>query len=117
MSYSNPAIRATGRTHRMLEHAKQLDREGRKVHVITNEKDELKSRLGAEIGGIKVESFDLYRFDLKTMRIRGADLNHVVLIDHFVIETEFAEIIKMLHRYDPSLPQPRNPHIKDELQS
>jgi hypothetical protein len=97
-------LRYTGRTTRMLEHAKKLDREGRAVYVVVANMNEIlrvERLLGADIGGIKVETeTSLGNLDWQTMRMLGAHPNCVVLVDHFVIESRFAKALAMLHAYD-----------------
>lgn len=107
---SMDANRQTGRTTRMLEHAKQLAAQGKAVYVIAANKqhaDQLAvalggERMGVDIGdGIKVETPEsCSNFDWHTMSLRGAHPNCVVLVDHFAIERRFSRILEALHAYD-----------------
>lgn len=97
-------LRQTGRTTRMLEHAKKLSSEGRAVYVVADNQREVQ-RLTIELGegkhGIKVETPEsLGNLDWKTMTLRGAHPNCVVLCDHHTIEDRFGAIVRMLHAYD-----------------
>lgn len=97
-------LRATGRTTRMIEHAKQLDREGRAVYILadnTREVHRIEILLGREKGGIKVETPETVgNLDWTTMRLRNGHPNHVVLVDNHTIEDRFSRVIQMLHAYD-----------------
>lgn len=97
-------LRRTGRTTRMLEHAKKLAREGRAVYVIADNAMDMR-RLEAECNepslGIKFETpHSPGNFDWETMRLIGAHPNCVVLVDHHAIEDRYARILEMLHAYD-----------------
>ena len=100
------AIRRTGRTARMLDEAKELARQGRAVYVIAAtyaHAKNLEHIAGEECQqlGIKFETPDsLGNFDWRTMRLITGHPNCVVLADHFAIETHFAQMLEMLHRYD-----------------
>lgn len=51
--------------------------------------------------GIKFETVNsLEGFDWFTMRIQGMHPNCLVLADHYTIESRFAPVLEMLHRYD-----------------
>lgn len=100
--------RRTGRTTRMLEDAMGLARNGRAVYVIGATKrhaDMLKGIAGPEADrlGIKFETArerGLGNMDWETMSLQGAHPNCVVLVDHYAIESKFAAVLEMLHRYD-----------------
>ena len=98
-------LRQTGRTTRLLAHAKRLAREGRAVYVVVDserEKDRLEWVCGAERSlGISFETLgSLPNFDLHTMTLRGSHANCVVLVDHHVIESRCGRMLAMLHAYD-----------------
>lgn len=96
--------RASGRTTRMLEHAKKLSAEGRAVYVVADNQREvnrLTIQLGADNHGIKVETPEsLGNLDWQRMTLKGAHPNCAVLVDHHAIEDRFGEILRMLHAYD-----------------
>ena len=96
--------RQTGRTTRMLEHARELSDHRRAVYVVAaNERHaaQLRKQLGDEPHGIKVETEDsLGNLDWQTMTMRNAHPNCVLLVDHYVIESHFGRVIEMLTRYD-----------------
>src|SRR5688572_33456709 len=100
------ALRRTGRTTRMLEHAKELALAGRAVYVIAdNERDARRLEIecfktGEPNLGIKFETpGSLGNFDWEEMRLTGAHPNCVVLVDHNAIEARFSRLIRMLHAY------------------
>ena len=100
------SLRGTGRTTRMLAEAKTLARSGRAVYIIAANRQHailLERALGNERIelGIKVEPpSSPGNFDWESMRLRGAHPNCVVLADHYAIETHFAKVLEMLHRFD-----------------
>lgn len=102
--FPSPHLMRTGRTTRMLEHAKRLSAERRAVYVIAANEMEVR-RLQELIGdgnhGIKVETpKDLSNLDWHTLTLRRAHPNCVVLVDHYAIESRFAAVFQMLHAYD-----------------
>lgn len=104
MSAALQKLRGTGRTTRLLEHAKKLAREGRAVYVIAgNARDALRLQMlcGEPTLGIKFETpRSPGNFDWEQMRMIGAHPNCVVLVDHHAIEDRFARVLEMLHAYD-----------------
>ena len=104
MSRTMDKLRATGRTTRMLEHAKKLAREGRAVYVIadnTRDARRLQMLCGEPTLGIKFETPPtIGNLDWEHMQLRGAHPNCVVLVDHYAIEDRFARVLAMLHAYD-----------------
>lgn len=105
-------LRGTGRTTRMLEHAKKLAREGRAVYVIadnTNDARRLQMLCGEPNLGIKFETpRSPGNFDWEQMRLVGAHPNCVVLVDHYAIEDRFARVLEMLHAYDEPFAEESN---------
>jgi hypothetical protein len=95
--------RGTGRTSRMITHAISLQMEGRAVYIISASQDHarfLRDQL-PQNSTIKVETpSSAGNFDWRTMSLRGAHPNCVVLVDHFAIESHFAPLLKMLTAYD-----------------
>lgn len=115
MSNALQKLRGTGRTTRMLEHAKKLAREGRAVYVIadnTRDMRRLETLCGEPSLGIKFETPDSPgNFVWEEMRLRGAHPNCVVLVDHHAIEDRFARVLEMLHAYDdPSAEESNGEH-------
>lgn len=97
-------LRGTGRTTRLIAHAKKLAREGRAVYVIadnTQDARRLQMLCGEPNLGIKFETpRSPGNFDWGQMRLLGAHPNCVVLVDHHAIEDHFARVLEMLHAYD-----------------
>lgn len=99
-------LRVTGRTTRMMEDAFRLARGGRAVYVVAaNRQEQMRLQtLGGEEAQrleIKFETpHSLGNFSWTTMALRGAHPNCEVLVDHYAIESEFAQVFEMLHRYD-----------------
>ena len=101
------AFRQTGRTTRMLEEAKRLNDEGRSVYVVaawSQDRNRLEIEFGSKYGtqhGVKFETpKSLRNLDWSTMRLKGANPNCIVLVDHHAIERKYAVILKMLHAFD-----------------
>lgn len=92
----------------MLEEAKRLALVERSaVYVVAdNERDRRRLEIecfkeGEPNLGIKFETPDsLPNLDWRTLTLRGAHPNCVVLIDHHAIEDRFAAVIAMMHRFD-----------------
>ena len=89
----------------MIEHARQLSKQGRAVYIIAinvNQAAYIQGDLGPEKPhGIKVETSGSFRnFDWESMTLRGAHPNSVVLVDHAAIEQKYARLLKELHAYD-----------------
>lgn len=90
----------------MLKEAVELAEQGRAVYVMAanhHQAGMLEDAIGREKAqklGIKFEG-DLHQFDWNTLRIRGSHPNCVFLIDHYLIEQRFSNILSILHRYDP----------------
>lgn len=102
----NSELVGSGRTTRMLAEAKALALSGRAVYIIAancQHASLLESRLGNERFnlGIKVEvPTRIGNFDWDTVKLIGTHSNCVVLVDHYAIETHFADVLEMLHRFD-----------------
>lgn len=103
--------RQTGRTTRMLTEAFKLAKEGKAVYVLAAnsehmyQMERMADRLfgsgEASVLGVKFETpASLTTFDFRTMQLRGAHPNCRILIDHWTIESEFAEMLSELHRFD-----------------
>ena len=101
----------TGRTTRMLTEAFKLAKEGKAVYVLAANHehmyymervaDRLFGSGEASRLGVKFETpASLTTFDFQTMRLKGAHPNCRTLIDHWTIESEYAIMLKELHRYD-----------------
>lgn len=98
-------LRQSGRTTRMLKHAMKLCDEGRAVYIIVD------SLLTAErFRGLLEEpyrnviKFETVKtapnFDWDTLSLISAHGNCEILVDHYVIEDRFRNILSMLHAYD-----------------
>lgn len=98
--------RATGRTTRMLADAIAQARAGRAVYVVAANLSHarvLQDMAGEEARQLSIKfetGHTLGNLDWRRMRLIGAHTNCVVLVDHHVIETEFAAMLEMLRRYD-----------------
>lgn len=106
-------LRGTGRTHRMIQEAIRLAREGRAVYVIAADQSHrklLESQIPDGLG-ISVETPGTTgNFDWQRMELRGAHENCVVLADHYAIESNWPRMLEMLHRFDPpAAPVPFEP--------
>jgi len=108
--------RQTGRTTRMLTEAFKLAKEGKAVYVLAANSEHMyymermANRLfgsgEASVSGVKFETpASLTTFDFRTMQLKGAHPNCRTLIDHWTIESEYAIMLKELHRYDAPPPE------------
>lgn len=102
MSETMQRLRGTGRTTRMLEHAKRMAGLGQTVYVIAvdaRDARRLEMLIGApELGinvmpGLSAEEWD-------RLAVTGASLDSAVLVDHHAIEARYARQLEMLHAYD-----------------
>lgn len=101
-------LRATGRTTRMLDEAARLSREGRAVYVLCADAATAALFRGEFVGrhaeclDVKFETPESLGpgFDWRTLTLRGAHPNCVVLIDHYTIESRYGPLLEMLHRFD-----------------
>lgn len=123
MEYISLSKRLTGRTTRMLEHAVELSKEGKTIYLIMASEREAKRarrQLNGMIGrashGIKAGTLDtleiLGDFSLKEMRFYRPRPNIEVLVDHFIIELEYAKLLEMLQRYDAPTQNRQNFSLK-----
>ncbi len=102
----NTELKQIGRTTRMLNHAKELARQGRAVYVVAangRHLHDLEVMAGEEAQqlGIKFETDgSLGNFDWQNLCLRGAHPNCVVLVDHYAIECKYATVLEMLNRYN-----------------
>lgn len=96
------AYRRTGRTTRLIEKAKKLCVEGKAVYVLVTEgTEDFFKRAFAGFSGISVENVRRFpEFDWATMTLPRAHQNCVVLVDHFLIEQRFMDVLAELHAYD-----------------
>jgi hypothetical protein len=99
--------RGTGRTTRMLMEAIALAKEGRRVTVVVTGAQRNSARMMIEEAGVealvKVEhSTFLARTDfvVSSLRVRGEEPSHVLLIDHYVLEERYRAVFEMATRYD-----------------
>ena len=106
----------TGRTTRMLAHARSLRDQGRAVYVLVHSKqygDML--ALAQENKGLRFETFDSLGpsgLDERRMTLRAAHPNCVLLVDHHAVEARYAAALRRMCEYDigadtPALGMPR----------
>ena len=91
----------------MLERARDLAERGRGVYVVVHpdHREAICDALFDEIrsGSVHVEVFvGLPNLDLRTLTLRGAHPNCIVLVDHYAIEERFGALLEEVHRYDAS---------------
>ena len=90
----------------MLKDAIHQARNRRAVYVVAideSHKRILEKMAGTEAHclGIKFETVrSLPSLDLRTINLVGSHPNCVVLVDHHALESFFAPMLEMLHRYD-----------------
>lgn len=107
MSDPSHSLIQSGRTTRMLEHAKQLNAQGKAVYVVVANQRQADhfTALHRDTPSIKFETpQSLGNFDWQTLTLTSAWPNVVVLVDHYAIESRFGPLLKMLHAYDPATP-------------
>jgi hypothetical protein len=100
----------TGRTTRMLQEAIRLSNKGHAVYVVGADSRHAKllqialDTLSPPLDhGIKFEDAERFpSLDWNTMRMLRAHPNCRVLVDHWVIESRYAAMLEMLHRFDPT---------------
>lgn len=99
----------SGRTSRLIEHAKELASKGRAVYVVAHNADHaelLRQKMGTvSLGfkngsGIRVEPCDSVNFEWSTLSIIGAHPKCAFLVDHYTIEQRFAHVLEMLNQYN-----------------
>jgi hypothetical protein len=105
---------AIGRTSRMMEYAERLASLGVKVFVVVDTLEQA-TALDCEItnhSSIKVMLPDfLPELDWMTLRVDGLDQDHVVLVDHHVIERRFGRLLQESYRYNYTVPS-----VEEDLQ-
>lgn len=100
------AARRSGRTTRMMQHAVQLDQNGRAVYVCIRDKgqipalEKIRRNLCPKATGIQYDTPVHLDIDWETLTLRGAHPNCVLLIDHAVIEHTFGRVLQMHRQYD-----------------
>lgn len=100
-------LRGSGRTSRMVEHARKLAADGKRVVIVAdNLGHSYQIRIDHQLmtsEHIQVKAFSQLRdFDWEHMTRRGDAQDVVYLVDHHAIEDRFATVIEMLHRFDPA---------------
>jgi len=102
----NELHRQTGRTTRMIEHAKDLAKQGRSVYILVNNASHLRFMQNhyPELRdlGIKFETEEtLDGFDWFGLAPRYVmHPNCVVLVDHWAIESRLQLLLSEMHRWD-----------------
>ncbi len=95
-------FRGSGRTTRMLDEARRLADEGKAVYVIAANEAQRRQLQSVAGENVKVETHTTAgNFDWEQMRLIGSYPNCVTLVDHYAIESRFAKVLEMLHRFDP----------------
>jgi hypothetical protein len=98
----------------MMEYAERLASLGVKVFVVVDTLEQAIA-LDCEItnhSGIKVMLPDfLPGLDWMTLRVDGLDQDHVVLVDHHVIERRFGRLLRESFRYNYTVPS-----VEEDLQ-
>lgn len=96
-------MRRTGRTTRMLDHAKLLSLQGKAVYIMVADETQrawFRTELGDRLD-IQVETPNsLPGFDWKRWRSPGAHDNCVFLMDHHAGEEHFGLALEEMHRFD-----------------
>jgi thymidine kinase len=95
------ALIATGRTTRLIEEAKRLQQQGKRVVVVvatSHQVNEIRIKTGDTIPVVHSQSSE---WDWNEMRQHGLPLETEYLIDHYAIEKKYAKILQALHRFDP----------------
>lgn len=107
----NPLVQ-TGRTTRMLKEARGLAEEGNPVCVVFHTLDVAKQQKHSfmktlpakhkkDLLGIKFESpSSLGNFNWMTLTVPGMHPAVILLIDHAVLEMQFAKHHRMMHQFD-----------------
>lgn len=97
-------LRGTGRTTRMLQHARELANRCQKVCVLCENYRSLEKMHRAFGEPHPNVSFHTEQtcgnFSWSELRFRGMNPDTVVLIDHALIESRFGRILNQLHAYD-----------------
>lgn len=88
----------------MIAHAHALAEQGKAVYIIAvnrHDANRIRRLVGTPTRGIKVETEEsLPNFDWRTMQLKRAWPNCVVLVDHFAIEGRIKAQVEMMTRYD-----------------
>lgn len=119
--------KASGRTNRMIEHAKKLHAEGRAVYLVFSDEgqrrywlNELKDYRGLSCETTK--TLGIKPHELRELRTQGSWPNCIFLFDHFILEREiYSEllslhlIIKESHRWNDQVSPPEG--IRSELET
>ena len=86
----------------MLEEANRLADQGKAVYVIAANEAQRRELQAVAGEKVKVETCSTAgNFEWEQMRLIGSHPNCVTLVDHFAIESRFAKVLEMLHRFDP----------------
>lgn len=94
--------RGTGRTTRMLQEAERLAKAGQEVVIVVDHPEAFCAHV------LYFETLQLPirfvrwspRMDWKTLREVGASRKVVTLVDHYVLEGQFAHVLQAIHRWD-----------------
>lgn len=98
--------RQTGRTHRMMEEAKKLAKEGKQVYIIVNDVREGKAlkerhKVSADAPIVFTTFDDVPKYDYRRGVLPSINPDKiVVLVDHYAIEMRFGAMMRLMHHYD-----------------
>lgn len=93
-------LRQTGRTTRMIEDANNRARQGVKVCVVMASQRDADRLRGKTHPNVRVIALPVDWIDWRTLMVAGEEFSETLLIDHRVIEQQFAKQLEMLHRFD-----------------
>lgn len=100
MSYLDK-LRQSGRITRMIEEANRLADQGDRVCIVMADRQGVRQVITYLNPSIKVVPASCVAWiDWQAMTIDGEDQSTIVLIDHRVIEQQYAKQLEMLHRFD-----------------
>lgn len=91
--------RQTGRTTRMLMHARQLISEGKKVYVVMATQKDI-DYVKSDFSFLPCYHSVSQLFDAETLTMRGQPKDSVCLVDHLVIELRYGHILSAYHQFD-----------------
>lgn len=91
--------RQTGRTTRMLMHARQLLSEGKMVYVVMATQKDI-DYVKSDFSFLPCYHCVSHLFDAETLTMRGQPKDSVCLVDHLVIELRYGHILRSYHQFD-----------------
>lgn len=100
------AGKRSGRTTRMVLHAVELARQARTVYVcmpthkICQDWEKWRDDMQPLATSIHFRTVAELDIDWQRMRLRQGNPNCILLVDHFVIDCQFFNVLRMRHAYD-----------------